>query len=267
MENKSSDFLFDFAIDRGGTFTDIYCEIFSQSSKAKIDSTIMKILSEDPSYPDAPREAIRRIITQYTKETHPQNKKLPAKSIRSIRMGTTVATNALLERKGNKTGLLITKGFRDLMVIGTQNRQKIFDLEMKKPEKLFSTVLEIEERVRFLKSDEDLSKIQNKIMKGISGDSFEVIQEINQKEVEEQLINLKNSGVDSLAIVLMFSYALPDHELKIEALAKKVGFSFVSVSHKVVPMIKIVPRGFTTILDAYLNPHSIFIYYFFTEQI
>lgn len=250
-----SDLLFDFSIDRGGTFTDVYCEYYQKDSKTK-QHTILKLLSEDSHYSDAPREAIRRLIALHTKQEYPANEKLIAKNIKSIRMGTTVATNALLERKGTKTALLITKGFRDLMLIGTQNRQKIFDLEMRKAEKLFSNVLEIDERIRIIKPDEDLSLIKNKIVKGCSGDSFEVLEEIDEKKVESQLIELHKTGINSLAIILMFSYAFPEHELKIENLAKKNGFNFVSVSHKVVPMIKIVPRGFTTILDAYLNPHS-----------
>jgi len=254
MEN--SDCLFDFAIDRGGTFTDVYYEIYSRTTQKKLHSNIMKILSEDPSYADAPREAIRRILSSHLKQEIPSNKKVLSKNVRSIRMGTTVATNALLERKGTKTALLITRGFRDLMIIGTQNRQKIFDLEMKKAEKLFSAVQEIEERVRLIKPEENHVNILNKIEKGISGDYFEILEEIDEKKTEEQLSELKKSGFNSLAIVLMFSYAFPNHELKIETLARKIGFLFISVSHKVVPMVKIVPRGFTTIIDAYLNPHS-----------
>ena len=253
----SQEVLFDFAIDRGGTFTDVYYEIYSSSSPEKLHSNVMKILSEDPTYPDAPREAIRRILASNLKTDIPDNQKVPSKNIRSIRMGTTVATNALLERKGTKTALLITEGFKDLMLIGTQNRQKIFDLEMRKAEKLFSSVLTVNERVRIIKHDEDHSSIANKIEKGITGDFFEVLQELDEQQTEEALLNLKKAGIDSLAIVLMFSYAFPNHELKLESLAKKVGFSFVSVSHKVAPMVKIVPRGFTTIIDAYLNPHSI----------
>ena len=253
-----NDLIFDFAIDRGGTFTDVYCEIYFKNSSKKHDSHIMKLLSEDPSYSDAPREAIRRILSLYTTEKLENDGKLIAKNIRTIRMGTTVATNALLERKGTKTALLITQGFRDLMIIGTQNRQNIFDLQMRKPEKLFSTVLEIEERIRIIKSNENQAEITGKIIKGITGDYFEILQEIDEKKLEVELIELKKSGVDSLAIVLMFSYAFPDHEQQIFSMAKKIGFSFVSVSHKVAPMVKIVPRGFTTIIDAYLNPHSIF---------
>lgn len=252
MENEP---IFDFSIDRGGTFTDVYCEYSLKNEK---HTTILKLLSEDSHYKDAPREAIRRIISSHTKQSEISSSKVPAKNIRSIRMGTTIATNALLERKGTKTALLITKGFGDLLHIGTQNRQKIFDLQMRKPEKLFSKVIEVEERVRIVKSGEKPQPC--KVFQGSSGDFFEVLQEINEEKLEKDLIELKNSGVSSLAIVFMFSYAFNEHELRAERIARKIGFSFVSVSHKVVPMFKIVPRGLTTIIDAYLNPHSKFYY-------
>lgn len=121
MESKSSpsDLQFFFAIDRGGTFTDIYCDIVNPHTNEK-QSKIMKLLSVDKkNYQDAPTEGIRRILEEYTQQRIPRNVKIPTNQIKSIRMGTTVATNALLERKGERLALLITKGLRDVIAIGT----------------------------------------------------------------------------------------------------------------------------------------------------
>ena len=110
---------------------------------------VLKLLSEDPSnYKDAPREGIRRILEQLTEEEHPRDKPVATRNIASIRMGTTVATNALLERKGERCALVTTKGFRDLLHIGNQSRPYIFDLEIQIPDTLFETVVEIEEQVQ-----------------------------------------------------------------------------------------------------------------------
>lgn len=125
---------FRFAIDRGGTFTDLYC----QYGEGKVLCT--KLLSVDPAYPDAPREGIRRVLEEVTGISHPRDKPLDTSRIESIRMGTTVATNALLERKGDPCVLIITSGFRDLLHIGNQSRPNIFDLSIRCPELIFSEV-------------------------------------------------------------------------------------------------------------------------------
>ena len=122
---------FRFSIDRGGTFTDIYAEVPGEPG-----FRVLKLLSDDPqNYPDAPREGIRRILEEFSEIPIPPDN-IDADRIEYIRMGTTIATNALLERKGERCGLLITKGFRNLLQIGNQNRPRIFDLEIKKPELL-----------------------------------------------------------------------------------------------------------------------------------
>jgi len=140
---------FKFSIDRGGTFTDIYAEVPGEEG-----FRVVKLLSEDPqNYEDAPREGIRRILESVTGESYPKEC-FSSEKIEWIRMGTTVATNALLERKGVETVLVTTKGFRDLLQIGNQSRPKIFDLEIEKLDLLYKGVIEVEERVRIFRDNE-----------------------------------------------------------------------------------------------------------------
>ena len=148
-------------------------------------------------------------------------------------MGTTVATNALLERKGDRTLLLITKGFGDLLRIGYQNRPLLFDLNIKLPELLYERVVEVSERLN---------------------EKGEVVTELNEEEVRNSLMKAKSDGINSVAIAFMHSYINPDHENKIEQIAKEENFNQISVSHKVSPLIKLVGRGDTTVVDAYLSP-------------
>ena len=158
------DIKYDFNIDRGGTFTDFYSKIHLKNGQNKVE--IFKLLSKDPdSYKDAPTEGIRRTIEKYSKKLIPKDSLVPSYQIKSIKMGTTVATNALLERKGAKTALLITKGFGDLLIIGNQDRDKIFDLVSKAPELIYNQVIEIPERIRIIKQNESINDlIANKIM-------------------------------------------------------------------------------------------------------
>ena len=130
--------LFRFSIDRGGTFTDIFCEIVSSDASRTVQKRcVCKLLSEDPAnYKDAPTEGIRRLLEQEIGTPHPRNEPVDTSRIEYIRMGTTVATNALLERKGERCALLITKGFVDLLHIGNQSRPKIFDLKILRPDLL-----------------------------------------------------------------------------------------------------------------------------------
>ena len=135
---------FDFSIDRGGTFTDIYCEI-TNASTGEHDSYVTKLLSVDPlNYADAPTEGIRRVLSEMGSHGNiPRDQKIPTDEIKSIRMGTTVATNALLERKGDRVALLISEGLRDTLEIGNQSRPKIFDLEIKTPTPVYERVIEV----------------------------------------------------------------------------------------------------------------------------
>ena len=214
--------MWQFWIDRGGTFTDIVAK--KPDGKIIID----KLLSENSdAYKDAAVAGIRRIL-KLKKED-----KIPTDIISSVKMGTTVATNALLERKGDRTLLLITKGFGDLLRIGYQNRPLLFDLNIKLPELLYERVVEVSERLN---------------------EKGEVVTKLNEKEVRNSLIKAKSDGINSVAIAFMHSYINPDHENKIEQIAKEENFNQISVSHKVSPLIKLVGRGDTTVVDAYLSP-------------
>lgn len=219
---------FRFSIDRGGTFTDIYAE-------TPKGPRVLKLLSENPDhYPDAALEGIERIIQSVNgeKSTH---------CIEWIRMGTTVATNALLERKGARTALIITQGFADLLQIGKQNRPRIFDLKIDKPEPLYEAVMEIDERVYPLA---DSAQRNVKILRSPDRDI-----------IRHQLQGLRKQGIESLAIALMHATIFPDHELLVAQEAVNLGFQNISLSSKVIPRARLVDRGHTTCLDAYLNPH------------
>ena len=237
-----------FSIDRGGTFTDVYVEVPGEPG-----FRVVKLLSEDPrNYDDAPREGIRRILEEMT-GTQLDLHGFSSDSIEWIRMGTTVATNALLERKGARTLLLITKGFRDLLQIGNQNRPDLFDLEIRKPELLYEQVHEVDERVRLLGNDEPGKG--RKVVRGTTGERFLVLKEPDPEPIRTRLLEAYENGIRSLAVVLIHAYAFPDHEKQIGALAKEIGFPQVSLSHEVMPMVKMVARGDTTMVDAYLTPH------------
>jgi 5-oxoprolinase (ATP-hydrolysing) len=241
---------FRFAIDRGGTFTDVYCEIVEGD---KIRSKVVKLLSEDPSnYQDAPTEGIRRILESETGIPHPRSQRVDTSRIEYIRMGTTVATNALLERKGERCALLTTKGFADLQVIGNQSRPKIFDLEIKRPGQLYDYVREVDERVVLLKEGESVKDTTEII--GLSQERLFVEKSLNEEEVETILCDILAQGIRSLAVVLLHSYTFPHHELAIKRIADRLGFEHVSLSSAVMPMIRMVPRGCTTCVDAYLTP-------------
>ena len=149
-------------------------------------------------------------------------------------MGTTLATNALLERKGVRCALVITQGFSDLLRIGKQNRPRIFDLEIKKPEAIFEAVVEVEERVRLAADPERVSGGK----KGMGGETLEILQPPKLSTLETDLLELRQRGIDSLAVVCMHAYTFPDHELQVAELAKKLGFSHVALSHQVMPRIK-----------------------------
>lgn len=245
----SSNTKFRFAIDRGGTFTDVYC----QCPGGKI--RVMKLLSVDPAnYSDAPREGIRRILESETGIQMPPENPIDTSLIEWIRMGTTVATNALLERKGERMALVVTKGFKDVLFIGNQARPKLFDLEIVCPEVLYEEVVEVDERMILKNEKCELEKSQWRNTSGTTGEEMYVQQEVEIKNLEKQLIDLKEQGINSLACVLMHSYMNNEHEKIVGDLAIKLGFEHVSLSSQVMPMVRIVPRGFTACADAYLTP-------------
>ncbi len=211
-----------FWVDRGGTFTDIVARSPDGGLLTK------KLLSENPKiYSDAALHGIREFLS-----LNPQDP-IPFQRIESVKMGTTVATNALLERKGTPTVLAITRGLGDVLEIGYQERPETFALNIKKTELLYSRVVEIAERVR---ADGSVS------------------QPLDIKNTFDGLKNAYNAGYRSIAIVLMHAYRYPKHEKIVEDIARKIGFQQISCSHTVSPLTRIVSRGDTTVVDAYLTP-------------
>ncbi|KAG0274572.1 hypothetical protein BGZ95_009643 [Linnemannia exigua] len=252
-------------IDRGGTFTDCVASIpvpVSDTYPSGRKELVVKLLSVDPSnYPDAPREGIRRILEIATGKPHPRDQLVATEELESIRMGTTVATNALLERKGERCALLITKGFKDLLLIGNQSRPKIFDLSITKPDVLYQSVVEVEERVTLVGyTSSPMGIVENidpndpSFIKGISGEYVHVLQKPDLDKIKKQLQDLYSQGFRSIAVCLLHSYTFVDHEQAVGALAQEIGFTHISLSSAIMPMIKIVPRGTSATADAYLTP-------------
>jgi 5-oxoprolinase (ATP-hydrolysing) len=178
-------------------------------------------------------------------------------------MGTTVATNALLERKGRRHALLVTKGFRDLLRIGYQSRPRLFDLDIVKPEVLFSEVREIEERVTIEGFDEDIygtvktdvDEIPGVLVRGSSGDLMRILKPLDESGVKDTLQELRQMGMESVAICFTHSHIFGGHERRVGELAEEAGFNHISLSSEVAAkMIKMVPRGSSASADAYLTP-------------
>ncbi len=239
---------FRFSIDRGGTFTDVYAEVPGEPG-----FKVVKLLSEDPAnYDDAPREGIRRILEEYSDSGSIVDGEIDATQIEWIRMGTTVATNALLERKGAASALVITAGFGDVLQIGNQDRPDLFDLRVEKPKLLYREVIEVKERLRLLRQGETG---RGEVLEGITGERFKVLAKPDITALEPRLQDLLDRGISSLAIVFMHAYACPQHEQEVGKLALGMGFEQVSLSSQVIPMVKLVSRGDTTMVDSYLTPH------------
>lgn len=231
------------------------------------DDVVIKLLSEDPSnYKDAPLEGIRRLLSKFQGEEIPRGVPIDTSKIESIRMGTTVATNALLERKGERMALVVTQGFRDCLKIGNQSRPKIFDLAIRRPDDLFEEVVEIEERVTLEDYAEDPTRHATPtvarteeakdadIVRGLSSEAVRILQRPSEGKVREQLQALYDKGFRSIAVCLMHGYTFPDHESLVGKIASDIGFTHVSLSHQLMPMIKLVPRATSACADAYLTP-------------
>ena len=252
------------AIDRGGTFTDC---VGNPGTGRMQDDVIIKLLSEDPSnYDDAPLEGIRRLLSKFEGREIPRTEPLDTSKIESIRMGTTVATNALLERKGEDIALVVTKGFKDCLAIGNQSRPRIFDLAISKPEVLYKRVVEIDERVTLEDYTEDpykhtteiapqqKSSNNSEIVRGLSGEIVRILKRPSLEGVRQQMRNLHEEGFRSIAVCLVHGYTFPEHEALVGTIAKEVGFKHISLSHELMPMIKLVPRATSACADAYLTP-------------
>ena len=211
-----------FWIDRGGTFTDVVAR------KPGGGLLTRKLLSEDPArYEDAAVEGVRRLLGLEGDEP------LPAELVAEVRMGTTVATNALLEREGSPTLYVTTRGFGDALRIGYQDRPDIFALDIRLPEPAYARVLEVDERV---------------------GADGAVVRPLDEAGARRGLEKARRAGFDAVAIAFMHGYAYPEHERRVAELARAAGFSQVSVSHETSPLMKLVGRGETTVVDAYLSP-------------
>jgi 5-oxoprolinase (ATP-hydrolysing) len=211
-----------FWVDRGGTFTDVVAR--------RPDGTLVthKLLSENPErYRDAALAGIRALLGLAP------GAPIPGEAIEAVKMGTTVATNALLERKGERTVLFITRGFGDALRIAYQNRPKIFERHIVLPELLYADVVEVGERI---------------------GARGEVHVPLDEAQARADLARCAAQGYRSIAIVLMHGYRYTQHEARLAALAKEAGFTQISVSHQVSPLMKLVGRGDTTVVDAYLSP-------------
>ena len=209
-----------FWIDRGGTFTDVVAR------RPDGDLVTHKLLSDNPEhYRDAAIQGIREVLGIAPGE--------PVRGVDAVKMGTTVATNALLERKGDRTLLVVNRGFRDALRIGYQTRPRLFDLRIVLPEMLYERVVEVEGRV---------------------GAGGELIAPLDTARAEAELRAAYADGIRSVAIVLMHGYRYPEHELALGRLAREIGFTQVSTSYETSPLMKLVGRGDTTVVDAYLSP-------------
>ncbi|ORY10206.1 Hydantoinase B/oxoprolinase-domain-containing protein [Clohesyomyces aquaticus] len=252
------------AIDRGGTFTDC---VGNPGSGKMEDDVLIKLLSVDPSnYEDAPLEGIRRLLSKFTGQEIPRGEPLDTSKIESIRMGTTVATNALLERKGEDIAMVVTKGFKDCLAIGNQSRPNIFALDIRKPEVLYKKVVEIDERVTLEDYAEDPERTQTKaeaidkagsdaeLVRGLSGETVRILRRPEEEAIRGQLQEVYDSGLKSIAVCLMHGYTYPNHEALVGKIAKEIGFEHVSLSSELMPMIKLVPRATSACADAYLTP-------------
>ncbi|KAJ1303897.1 hypothetical protein OPQ81_008309 [Rhizoctonia solani] len=249
--------------DRGGTFCDVHAS-YPGDNPDERKELVVKLLSQDPSnYRDAPTEGIRRVLEKVLGKSFPRGEKLNTDKIDFIRLSTTVATNALLERKGQKHALVITKGFKDLLTIGNQSRPKIFDLNIRRPTPLFTDVLEVDERVTIvgytsdpkaaehaIKFDDNGKLIKGytglgrdkdgnadgpgEIVRGLSGEAIRIIKKPDESKVKSDLEKLREQGYTSLAICFVHSYTYPEHELAVGKI--------------------MVARGMSATADAYLTP-------------
>ena len=212
----------EFWIDRGGTFTDVV----GRAPEGRL--VTVKLLSENPErYPDAAVQGIRDCLGLKAGEP------IPDGAIAAVKMGTTVATNALLERKGERVALLITEGFGDLLRIGTQARPALFELDIRRPDLLYERVFEIPGR--------------------LDAEGLEVVP-LDEAAVASALLQARAEGIAAVAVALMHGHVNPSHEARVGELARAVGFSQISLSHQVSRLAKLVPRGDTTVVDAYLSP-------------
>lgn len=267
------------ALDRGGTFLDAVASVPGRGD------VVFKLLSHDPAhYADAPTEAIRRVLEIAHGRSIPRSERLDTAGIENIRLATTVATNALLERKGQRHALVTTRGFRDLLLIGNQSRPDIFDLSIRRPDVLYAHVIEADERVTLVGATNDPAHAQRsvrfrdghvakaytgpdapplvnrggewvapEIVQGVSGEAVAILVPLDETKLRADLRALRQDGVDAVAVTLLHAFTFPDHEDRVEKIAREEGFAYVSTS-RLRPVIKAVARGHSVSADAYLTP-------------
>ncbi|KAK7215813.1 hypothetical protein V2G26_003816 [Clonostachys chloroleuca] len=249
------------AIDRGGTFCDVIAQVEGH------EPIVFKLLSEDPSnYPDAPTEAIRRVLEKVEGKSIPVGQKLDGSRIASCRIGTTVATNALLQHKGERFAFITTKGFKDVCTIGDQSRPELFNLKIRKPRPLHSAVVEVDERI--VPADYDLNPTPydkqvlvaesearpDDLVRTVSGDFIRILRRPDPADVRAKLEALRADGYTSLAVCFLHAYLYPAHENLVADIAKEVGFEFITTSARTSPSIKFLNRSTSTCSEAYLYP-------------
>ncbi|ORY29319.1 5-oxoprolinase [Naematelia encephala] len=279
------------AIDRGGTFCDVWAYVPSHLYRPATSPELLgnasiipshddsgsvqitlKLLSVDPAnYDDAPSEGIRRLLQIVTGREIPRGDLYDTSLIESVRMGTTVATNALLERKGADFGLVVTRGHKDFFEIGDQTRPDLFDLSISRKAKVLyrpENIVEANERVTMegwslnpepLSTEALLAAAKEsdepgEVVLGVSGEAVRILEPLDVAKVEKDLQQMYDRGLRSLAVCLLHSYTYPEHERQIGDIAARIGFTQISLSHALSPAIKAVPRGNSAALDAYLSP-------------
>ncbi|KAG5503681.1 hypothetical protein JIQ42_05904 [Leishmania sp. Namibia] len=249
---------FRFAIDRGGTFTDIVAHV--AQADGKVIQEVTKLLSVDPQhYPDAPSEGIRRILRKYLPDTVAATGPIEVLHLEEVRMGTTVATNALLEHNGERCAMVLTEGFEDILTIRDQARPHLFALNIVKAQALPEQVMGARERVRPVSAKEQASYASRAKWPSTwvrCGESFvmDVLQPLDADDIRQKLQAAYNVGIRSVAVCLLHSYAYAVHEQQVKQVAQEVGFPFISLSSELMALIKYVPRSITASVDAYLSP-------------
>ncbi|WWC64907.1 uncharacterized protein I303_107521 [Kwoniella dejecticola CBS 10117] len=278
------------AIDRGGTFCDVWAFIPHHLYSPPIPLELLgnadiipgdqeddgvqitfKLLSVDPAtYDDAPSEGIRKLLQIVKKEIIPRGELYDTSVIESVRMGTTVATNALLEKKGEPFGLVLTQGFKDMIEIGDQTRPDLFDLSISGKVKMLykpEDVVQASERVTLEgwsldqsapSAEEWIERARNvgddSVVMGVSGEAVRILKPLDTSKIEQDLQTLYDRGLRALAICLLHSYTYPQHERQIGEIASRIGFTQISLSSDLSPAIKVLPRGNSAVIDAYLSP-------------
>ncbi|KAG5507640.1 hypothetical protein JKF63_06589 [Porcisia hertigi] len=249
---------FRFAIDRGGTFTDIIAHV--TQADGTVTEEVTKLLSVDPQhYPDAPSEGIRRILRKYIPNTVSATGPVDISHLDEVRMGTTVATNALLEHNGERCAMVLTEGFEDILTIRDQARPHLFALNIVKAKALPEQVMVAKERIRPVSAKEQAdyaSQAQWPSTWVRCGESFvvDVLQPLCSDDIRVKLQAAYDAGIRSVAVCLLHSYAYAAHEQQVKQIAKKIGFPAISLSSELMALIKYVPRSITASVDAYLSP-------------